>query len=192
MKTIRGPAAIEETSAGIFPHTPFDIFSQILAVEFVDGLNHAFQQVTGGRILEWLVNGNEFDSSVAQQLLVNDGISPVTGKTIQLPNKNGFKRRMFGFGDGDHLTKGGTPVIAPAFSLVNEFPDNLKIMFAGIVTESPELGGDRKILVLGIRTDAGIKGCFHDFSPVLPILSKRFTILALYRAIFAMSRYHSF
>ena len=43
VKTVRGTAAVKKTSAGILSHPPFDVLSQVLTVEFIDGLNHPFQ-----------------------------------------------------------------------------------------------------------------------------------------------------
>jgi hypothetical protein len=83
---------------------------------------------------------------------------------------------MFGFSDGNHFAKSGTPVIAPAFGLVDKFPDNLKIMFSGIIPESPELSGNGKIDILAVGTDAGIQGCFHGFPPVFKMLTSRFLL----------------
>ena len=133
MKTIRRAAAVKETSPCIFPHAPFDILSQVFAVEFIDGLDYAFQQMTGWRIFQRLVDGNEFDAPVAEQLLVNNGISPVAGKTVQFPNKDNFKWGMFGFSQGYHFAKSGAAVVTSAFRFVNIFFGYSTIMFKRII-----------------------------------------------------------
>ena len=83
--------AVIQAAVGIVHHASGDLLRQLAGLPLCGGLQHTFQENTGGTFRNWFHCINDMDTEPAELALIDRGIFTVASEAVHLPGNNGIK-----------------------------------------------------------------------------------------------------
>ena len=147
-----------EAARGRLAHTPQDLLGKILAIKLVDALDDRLHELAGGGVVGVLRDGDDPNPTSAEHRLEGDGMLALASEAGELPDEDLLEGGVVGTGGVQHLAELGPVGDAAALRLIDVFAGDEVAVLLGVVTQRPQLGGDREVDILAVAGDAGVEG----------------------------------
>ena len=146
-----------EATRGGLAHPPADLLRKIFTIELIDAFDYRLHELAGWRVVGVLCDGDYADALSPEHGLECDGVLSLSGEAGEFPDED-FLERSLRLGGGVQHPAELRPVgDASALGLVDVLTHDHVAVLVGVVSERPQLCGDRQIHVLPVAGHPGVE-----------------------------------
>ena len=145
-----------EASRGGLAHPPADLLRKIFTIELIDALDDGLHELAGRRVVGVLCDGDYADALAPEHGLECDGVLALSGEAREFPDEDFLEWRAGFARVVQHLPELGPVGDASALGLVDVLPHDHVSLLVSVVSERPQLCGDRQVHVLSVAGHPGV------------------------------------